>query len=203
MHTPTRALRATALALLMAGSLPAGAQPPHADHGAHTSYAGMQERTIKSLSQADVDELRRGRGWGLALPAELNGYPGPVHLLELKDDIPLTPEQVDHFEAQVDRMRAAAIPAGERLIDAERGIERAFADRGVDDASLRRLLAEAEAARAELRFIHLSEHVDTVEVLERRQIERYQVLRGYADDPCASVPEGHDPERYRRHMGCE
>lgn len=179
------------------------AHAQHAGHGAHSPYAGMQERAIKSLSQADLDELRRGGGWGLALPAELNGYPGPVHLLELKDEIPLRAEQVAHFEERVERMRAAAIPAGQALINAEKAIERAFAEGRIDDVSLRHLLADAEAARAELRFIHLSEHVRSVDTLEPTQIERYQVLRGYMADPCSTVPAGHNPEMYRRHMGCK
>jgi hypothetical protein len=72
----------------------------------------------------------------------------------------------------------------------------------VDEALLRRLLAEAESARTELRFIHLSQHYKTVQFLSPEQIARYNVLRGYADDPCANVPEGHNPEMYRRHMGC-
>jgi hypothetical protein len=54
----------------------------------------MQERAIKSLSDADIKALRRGEGWGLALPAELNGMPGPAHLLELKDQIPLSQYQI-------------------------------------------------------------------------------------------------------------
>ena len=56
------------------------------DHG-HSPYAGLEAREIKSLSEADIEELRRGGGWGLALPAELNGVPGPAHLLELRDEI--------------------------------------------------------------------------------------------------------------------
>ena len=45
-----------------------------AQHGSaeHKPYAGMQERPIKSLSDADIRELKRGGGWGLALAAELN-----------------------------------------------------------------------------------------------------------------------------------
>ncbi|NBS95027.1 MAG: hypothetical protein EBT08_02540 [Betaproteobacteria bacterium] len=54
----------------------------------------MQSRAIKSLSDSDIQELRWDGGWGLALPAELNGMPGPVHLLELKDQIPLATDQV-------------------------------------------------------------------------------------------------------------
>ena len=155
------------------------------------------------MSEADIEELRRGGGWGLALPAELNGMPGPAHLLELKNQIPLSSDQVDRLELLYKDMLEMAIPAGERLIAAEAAIEAAFASGKVDETSLRALLAEAEAARTELRFIHLSQHYKTVPLLGPPQITRYIELRGYASDPCATVPAGHDPERYRKHMGCD
>lgn len=173
------------------------------NHGSQAQYAGMQNRAIKSLSDTDIQELRRGGGWGLALVAELNGMPGPTHLLELKDQIPLTEEQVAKTRALVDDMRKAAIPTGERLIAAEAALQTAFAKGGVDEASLRGLLTQAEAARAELRFIHLSQHIKTVRYLRPEQIKRYNVLRGYAEDPCKNIPDGHNPEMYRRHMGCK
>jgi Spy/CpxP family protein refolding chaperone len=163
----------------------------------------MQSRAIKSLSDSDIRELRRGGGWGLALSAELNGMPGPAHLLELKDQIPLTHEQVSKTQALFDDMRKAAIPAGERLIVAEAALEAAFAKGSVDEAALRLLLTEAESARTELRFIHLSQHYKTVQFLKPEQIKRYNMLRGYAEDPCKSIPAGHNPEMYRRHMGCK
>ena len=43
---------------------------------AQTPYAGMQSRPIKALSEQQVADLQAGRGMGLALAAELNGYPG-------------------------------------------------------------------------------------------------------------------------------
>ncbi len=49
-------------------------------HGASSPYAGLERRAVKSLSEQQVADLRAGRGMGLALPAELNGYPGPVHV---------------------------------------------------------------------------------------------------------------------------
>lgn len=63
--------------LLLAASLlltasAAGAESSH-------PYAGMERRPIKALSQQQIDDLRAGRGMGLALAAELNGYPGPSH----------------------------------------------------------------------------------------------------------------------------
>lgn len=194
-------MKLTSFLLSLGLSLPMAAWAQHNPAG-HSPYAGMQSRDIKSLSGADIKELRRGGGWGLALPAELNGMPGPAHLLELRDEIPLTPDQVEKAQALFEDMKKAAIPTGERLIAAEAAIEAAFAERTIEETLLRRLLAEAEAARTELRFVHLSQHYKAAQFLTPDQIERYNVLRGYADDPCANVPEGHDPEMYRRHMGC-
>jgi Spy/CpxP family protein refolding chaperone len=195
-------LKTIALLLTLNLSIASASSAQHS-HGERSPYAGMQGRAIKSLSNADIEELRRGGGWGLALPAELNGMPGPAHLLELKEQIPLVPDQVVAIQKLFDDMKKAAIPVGARLIEAESAIDAAFSAGAVDEAALRRLLADAEQARTELRFIHLSQHSRTVALLEPKQIGRYNVLRGYADDPCKVTPEGHDPEMYRRHMGCD
>jgi Spy/CpxP family protein refolding chaperone len=122
--------------------------------------------------------------------------------LELKDQIPLAADQVTKTQVLLDEMRKASIPTGERLIAAEKALEAAFAAGKVNEPSLRNLLAEAESARTELRFIHLSQHYKTVQFLQPEQIKRYNILRGYAEDPCKSIPAGHNPEMYRRHMGC-
>ena len=57
---------------------------------AQTPYAGMQTRSIKALSDQQIADLRAGRGMGLALAAELNGYPGPSHVLELADKLDIS-----------------------------------------------------------------------------------------------------------------
>jgi len=56
---------------------------------AQSPYAGMQTRPIKALSAQQIDDLKAGRGMGLALAAELNGYPGPAHVLRLSDRLAL------------------------------------------------------------------------------------------------------------------
>lgn len=195
-------MKTNTLLFLLALCVPALTLAQH-NHGAQTPYAGMQSRAIKSLSENDIKELRRGGGWGLALAAELNGMPGPAHLLELKDQIPLTADQVAKTQALFEDMREGAIAAGERLIATETALEAAFATGKVDAPSLRRLLADTESARTELRFIHLSQHFKTVQFLRPEQIQRYNILRGYAEDPCKNIPAGHSPEMYRRHMGCK
>jgi hypothetical protein len=59
---------------------------------AETPHAGMQTRPIKALSQQQVADLGAGRDMGLALAAELNGYPGPSHVLELANKLELSPD---------------------------------------------------------------------------------------------------------------
>lgn len=202
--------------LLLALLLPAAAVAQGHGHGTHgqahapaqvvtpSPYAGMETREIKSLSGEDITDLRQGAGWGLALAAELNGVPGPAHLLELKDKIALSASQVTAIEAIFAAMQADAQAAGERFIAAEAAIEDAFRAGDLTPDALRDLIDSAEAARAELRYVHLSRHLETPPLLTTEQIARYNNLRGYgATDPCDAVPAGHDRAMWRRHNGCD
>ena len=174
-----------------------------AQHHSHSPYAGMERREIKSLSDADIADLRRGAGWGLALSAELNGMPGPAHVLELKDRLGLSPAQIASIEAIFLAMQTEARAAGESFIAAEAAIESAFRQGNLTEDRLRSLVAAAAEARANLRFIHLSRHLQTPALLTADQIARYNELRGYtASDPCTNIPQGHDPTMWRRHHNC-
>ncbi len=172
-------------------------------HGTLPSdYVGEETRLIKSLSGQDLEEIARGGGWGLARAAELNGVPGPTHLLELADDIGLTEQQRSDIEAIRAQMQADAITAGERFVAAEQALDTAFQPGAPDAEALERLVAQAGQARADLRLVHLNAHLLTLPLLTDAQVSQYAVLRGYSDDPSASVPEGHDPEMWRSHNGC-
>jgi Spy/CpxP family protein refolding chaperone len=189
------------LAASLAFAVPAGAQ--NAAQGPPSPYAGEQGREIASLSEDDLAELARGGGWGLARTAELNGVPGPAHLLELADEIDLDAEQRAAITAIRDEMRAEAIAVGERFVAAERALDAAFTNAVPDADALERLASEAGSARAALRLVHLAAHLRTAPLLTPEQVARYAVLRGYASDPCDAVPEGHDPAMWRRHNRCE
>lgn len=181
-----------------------GALSDAAQHGTETApYAGFQERTIKSLSDSDIKDIREGRGWGLALPAELNGRPGPVHVLELQDELDLSPDQVAQIQTIFEEMREDAVAAGDIFIEAERALSHAFRDASLDQERLTVLVNDAAEARARLRNIHLARHLMTPAILTPEQVQRYAVLRGYQDDPCAAVPEGHNAEMWRRHNNCQ
>lgn len=82
----------------------------------HAPYAGMQMRPVKALSDQQFADLKAGRGMGLALAAELNGYPGPVHVLELSKELSLTAQQRAQVENLFAEMKREAVPLSERLI---------------------------------------------------------------------------------------
>ena len=87
-------------------------------------YSGMQNRPIKALSERQVADLKAGRGMGLALAAELNGYPGPSHLVELSDQLALTAEQLSNLKGMFEAMKAETIPIGENLVAQEQELDR-------------------------------------------------------------------------------
>jgi Spy/CpxP family protein refolding chaperone len=175
-----------------------------AQHQGHTSeYAGEERRVIKSLSESDIEELKAGKGWGFAKAAELNGYPGPSHVLEMKEEIGLTGEQTLKVQELFNRMQAQAVIKGEVFIDAENTLSEAFDDQNVDVKVLDELVMKAAKARGELRLVHLSAHLELIEILTTEQVEKYNELRGYNNsDPCENIPEGHNPELWKKHNNC-
>lgn len=168
----------------------------------HQPYKGLESRDIASLSPNDIEQLQNGAGWGLALPAELNGYPGPAHVLELQAYLGLTPSQITDMQAIYDVMKIEAVVEGNALIQAESDLDQGFKSGDLSPSTLRTLIAAAEAARATLRYIHLSRHLLSFDVISAEQSAKYSQLRGYASDPCESFPDGHNADMWRRHNGC-
>jgi hypothetical protein len=161
--------------LLVAGVLIIGGA------AAQTPYAGLQVRSIKALSEQQVADLKAGRGMGLALAAELNGYPGPSHLLELADQFGLSDAQRSAVQSLFEAMKAETIPIGERLIAQETALDSLFAEHKVTADNLAAATAEIGDTQAKLRAAHLRYHLSTVALLEPWQIQHYAELRGYAE----------------------
>ena len=163
------------LALAAAGALFAG--PVLAE----TPYAGQQERSIKALSDEDLVALRKGEGMGMAKAAELNGYPGPRHVLQLAAQLGLTEAQRRDVQAIFDRMSAAAKPLGAELIERERTLDQLFAKGDISPDRLAAATATIAELQGRLRAVHLAAHLETRTLLNPDQVARYQQLRGYGD----------------------
>jgi Spy/CpxP family protein refolding chaperone len=145
----------------------------------HSHYAGWESRDIKALPAADIEGLRAGRGMSLALAAELNGYPGPLHVLELEDKLALTQAQRTATQELYQRMKAAAIAAGEEFVSAERDLDSLFARKAASPQQLTEVLARVAQAQAKLRGSHLQAHLEQVRILTPEQVIKYNSLRGY------------------------
>ena len=172
------------IAALAVTSSAAGAQ-------SHQPYAGFEQRSIKSLSDQQIADLNAGRGMGLALAAELNGYPGPSHAIELADRLGLSADQVARLKELFERMKAETIPIGTTLISQERALNEDFARRTVTQASLETSVQRIGATEASLRAAHLKYHLATAAVLTPDQVKHYNELRGYAGDAPAQHHQMH------------
>jgi Spy/CpxP family protein refolding chaperone len=170
-------MRFALLALVLAVT-PAAADTAH--HGQHSPYAGQETRDIKALSPEEIADLNAGRGMGLALAAELNGYPGPRHVLDLAHELQLTAEQQRRTRELLDAMREETSALGRRLIEAERALDRLFAERRATPDTVSAATEQAGAIEAKLRAAHLRYHLAMVDVLSAEQVATYNHLRGYA-----------------------
>lgn len=167
------------LALTILLPTTAVAQQAHHDH--KSAYAGQDARSIKSLSDDDISELRRGGGWGLAKAAELNGMPGPSHVLKIATELELSADQERRVRAVFEDMQREAIVEGARYVSLEEDLEARFRERDVSATELKAALAKIEESRARLRLVHLSAHLALLDILTNLQIDAYNRLRGYKE----------------------
>lgn len=181
--------------LIAAYALLLGANAVFAQHAGHSQpaassampttptspYAGEQKREIKSLSASEVKSLQTGAGMSYAKAAELNGFPGPAHVLEHAPALKLSSEQRAATQALMDHHRPKARLLGEQLVEAERALDLAFASKQIDVDGIDKLTAAIGALQAQLRAEHLQVHLKQTAMLEPTQIVAYQKLRGYTN----------------------
>ena len=142
-------------------------------------YAGEQHSDIKALSATELAALRDGQGLGFAKAAELNGYPGPKHVLELSEKLALSKTQREATQALFARMREAAQACGAELIEAERVLDAMYTSRVATSERVDAQLSRIESLRTRLRGIHLNAHLEQAALMSRHQIAQYARLRGY------------------------
>ena len=183
------------LCVLLALCAALGATTANAAASTESPYAGQERRDIKALSEDEISGLLAGKGMGFAKAAELNGYPGPAHVLEYTSELNLTVEQRTATEALFASMRARAAKLGAALVEAERRLERLFRNRSVTKDSLAAMLGKIGALQAEVRRAHLDAHLAQSRILTPEQIATYAHLRGYADQSKGSDGAAHDSHR--------
>jgi Spy/CpxP family protein refolding chaperone len=142
-------------------------------------YVGQETRDIKALAPEDIDAYLSGKGMGLAKAAELNGYPGPAHVLAMADELQLSPRQKQRTEALFSGMEAKAIALGHALVAQEHELDEQFASKRITQESLAVLLRSIGELQARVRGAHLQAHLSQLAILTPSQVAKYQELRGY------------------------
>jgi len=176
---------AASLTIILVGGLTGGAHAqghPHhgpAPHGAAAAPGTPhQHHAVAAACNDAFDEtVREGRGFGMAFVADQAGYPGPLHVLELKDRLRLSHDQEAATRALLDQMYAASRPKSARLLDAEARLARLFAAGPPDEAALRKAVGVVEAARADVRMVHLAFHLKMRDALTDEQRRLYHDAR--------------------------
>jgi hypothetical protein len=182
------AVGAALLLLGASGGVALRAQTP--DHPAPGPYAGQQDSAVRGLSEAEINAFRNGMGIGLARAADVNGYPGPLHVIDLAEALALTPSQHAAVTVLMSQARAEASAKGEEFLARYALLEQAFRDETITLASLDAYTAALGRIEGELRAIHLKYHLLTRDLLTDAQLATYARLRGYTSD---TPPPAHGP----------
>lgn len=145
-------------------------------------YAGQQHSSIPGLTEEEIASYREARGMGFARPADINGYPGPLHVLELADALALTDEQRRAVQSLYDQMRTEASALGEEFLTRYSALELAFRDGTITPEALGERTGEIGRIEGALRATHLKYHLATRGILTFDQVAAYARLRGYATE---------------------
>ena len=154
-------------------------------------YAGQQAREIKALSSDEVQAYLSGQGMGLAKAAELNRYPGPLHVLELAEQLGLSEAQRKQTRKLREEVRREASRLGKLIVEREAVLDRLFASSAINANRLRTAVAEIARLQGELRLVHLRAHLEMKRLLSPAQIRKYSELRGYETNDQTHKGGGH------------
>lgn len=146
-----------------------------------TANSPLETEGPKTLSEKEIKGYLMGRGMGFAKVAELNHYPGPSHVLELKGELSLTEAQVVQTQNIYEAMLHRASTLGKQLLKKEKEIEALFSSQQADPRTLENLLAQSSSIKAQIRLAHLRAHISQKEILSGQQIKKYDELRGYTN----------------------
>ena len=169
--------------IVLAGLLaaaPLAAQTQHGTDSGHHGHAGghaQGQQEAQACEESFDKVIAEGRGFGMAFAADRNGYPGPLHVLELREALQLTLDQQARVRSLLSAMFAESRPKGAELLAAEAGLRRLFERGGPTEESVRAHVMQIERLRGELRLVHLRYHLKTRELLTDQQRATYHTRR--------------------------
>ena len=175
-------MRQVMLGGVVAVTLAAAAAIAWAQHG-HGSMGAEGHQVAQACATEFEKVVSDGRGFGLAFAADQNGYPGPMHIVELRDRLKLTADQEAKVQELTHAMFAESRPKSARLLEADARLRHLFVEHAADEATVRAAVAEVDRARSEVRLVHLLTHLKTRDLLTEDQRRIYHEARWGAPVP--------------------
>lgn len=130
---------------------------------------------MKGGGQHDMG--KRGPGM-LAHLAEKNGYPGPMHVLKMADELGLSSKQLNQLRKLRDTVYLESTQRKDKIHDLTAGLERLFAGQKANEGRVRKVVQEIGKLQGEIQMIHLTAHLKTKNVLTQEQLGKYAQMRG-------------------------
>ena len=173
-----------ALPLLTTPAPTAKSTMDHAQHASQMAASPSANATpidspVRGLSAQEVDDLLNGRGAGYAKMGEVNGYPGPRLVLDLKGKLTLTADQVTKITDAFTEMQVEAKAIGKQIVEKEERLSKHFASQQIDATDLQAALDDLAKLYAQYRGVHLKAHLRIRPLMTAEQVQRYDKLRGY------------------------
>lgn len=94
-------------------------------------------------------------------------------------ELQLTDRQRMEIELIFQNMSNKAKSIGAAIIDIEQDMDRVFANKTITEEKLKLMLDNSADLYGQLRFVHLSAYLDTVQILTIEQVQMYNMMRGY------------------------
>jgi Spy/CpxP family protein refolding chaperone len=155
-------------------------------------YATQLDSQIRGLSTVEIQDLVNGRGAGYARMAELNGYPGPRHVLDLEKELKLSSNQIFQIETMFKQMQTDAKKVGQQIVNREKQLSVTFASGQINQTEMQKSVDELGKLYSQLRAIHLMAHLQIKPLLNPEQIDNYNQLRGYStSEPSKPIDHQH------------
>lgn len=179
------------VAIVLLGAAALGSSGLADSSNVPSPYVTQLESPVRGLSAQEVDDLLNGRGAGYARTAELNSYPGPRHVLDLKQELALSPDQEQQIEVVFRRMSVEAKQVGQTIVELEQQFSDAFAQGMISAPEIEEQTQQLAMLYGQYRAIHLRPHLEVQQLLSPEQIAKYDELRGYRDSSIQPTP--HSP----------
>lgn len=141
------------------------------------SFITYGQSTLRHLSTDQIRAYQQGDdAWGMGKIAELNHYPSPQRVLDIKKDLSITKEQEASLNKILTALNFKVTEMGGFMLKNERTLDSLFRLKKVNDGVLIYYTNRYGLYQGELRNAILQAHLKTRELLKPAQIKKYERL---------------------------